>query len=416
MAPSVWDRYKIYILGAGAVLVAQTLLIAGLLVQRRRLRVSEAGLHESEARMNLAIEAGDLGIWIWDIAHNDIWASDVGRTLFGFGPSEPVQRDRLMERVHPDDREALQHAQTMALAGAHGGRYQAEYRLMAPDGGIRWIASRGRVEIDATGRPVLVRGTSREVTTRKQAERETVLLRQEIAHVGRVSMMGQLASSLAHEINQPLGSILRNAEAAELYLQDPSPDLEEVRAILADIRSDDERASRVIDRMRGLLKGQTLDTQRLDVGALVRDVVALVRVDAATRQVKLDVDVLDDLKPVRGDRVHLQQVLLNLILNGMDAVDGAGPEHRRLSVTARHNSAQAIEIGVGDAGPGIPADMLGQIFDPFFTTKPNGMGMGLAISRTIIEAHGGRLWVENKDGGGALFRFTLPIAEEAAAE
>ncbi len=155
------------------------------------------------------------------------------------------------------------------------------------------------------------------------------------------------------------------------------------------------------------------------MGALVGDVAALVRVDAATRQVKLDVDVPGDLPHVRGDRVHLQQVLLNLILNGMDALNGASAEDRRVSVTARLDAASGapiVEIAVDDAGPGIPADRLAQIFDPFFTTKPNGMGMGLAISRTIIEAHGGRIWAENKNGGGAAFRFTLPIAEEAAAE
>ena len=228
--------------------------------------------------------------------------------------------------------------------------------------------------------------------------------------------MGQLASSLAHEINQPLGAILRNAEAAELYLEHPSPDLEEIRAILADIRADDQRAGHVIDRMRGLLKRHTLDPRRLDVGALVGEVVALVRVDAVTRQVKLGVDVPGDVPHVRGDRVHLQQVLLNLILNGMDALDAARPEDRRIRVSARLDAAAIVEIAVDDAGPGVPADLLAQIFDPFFTTKPSGMGMGLAISRTIVEAHGGRLWGENKQGGGAVFRFTLPIADEATSE
>jgi C4-dicarboxylate-specific signal transduction histidine kinase len=253
------------------------------------------------------------------------------------------------------------------------------------------------------------------VTLRKHAEHEAQLLRQEIAHAGRVSTMGQLASALAHEINQPLGAILRNAEAAELFLQHASPDLDEVRAILADIRQDDERAGHVIDRMRGLLKRQTLDTGRLDVGALVGDVAALVRVDAATRLVKVDVDVPPDLPHVRGDRVQIQQVLLNLILNGMDALNGTRLEDRRVKVTARLDGAQLVEIAVGDTGHGIPADTLARIFDPFFTTKPNGMGIGLAVSRAIVEAHSGRLWAENRNGGGAAFRFTLPIAEEGAA-
>jgi signal transduction histidine kinase len=230
-------------------------------------------------------------------------------------------------------------------------------------------------------------------------------------------MMGQLASGLAHEINQPLASILRNAEAAELFLQHPSPDLDEIRAILSDIRLDDERAGHVIDRMRGQLRRQTPDTDRLDVDALVRDVVALVRIDAATRQVKLDVDLPAALPPVRGDRVQIQQVLLNLILNGMDALHGTRQEDRRVSVTVRADvvaAAPIIEIAVGDTGHGIPAEKLELIFDPFFTTKPNGMGIGLAVSRTIIEAHNGRLWAENRIGGGAAFRFTLPIAAEAA--
>ena len=147
-------------------------------------------------------------------------------------------------------------------------------------------------------------------------------------------------------------------------------------------------------------------------GALVSEVAALVRVDAASRQVKLDLVVPHDLPPVRGDRVHLQQVLLNLILNGMDALDEARPEDRRVGVTARLNGAQTVEIVVSDAGPGIPADMLDQIFNPFFTTKSHGMGMGLAISRTIIEAHDGQLWAENASTGGAAFLFTLPIADE----
>ena len=228
-------------------------------------------------------------------------------------------------------------------------------------------------------------------------------------------MMGQLASALAHEINQPLSAILSNAEAAERFLQRDRRNIVEVRAILADIRNADKRAAAVIERMRGLLRRHTVDTQRLDVSGLVGEVAALVRVDAATRQVKVEVDVPADLPEVRGDRVHLQQVLLNLILNGMDALDGARPADRRVSMTARCDGDESVEVVVGDGGPGIPAEMLGQIFDPFYTTKPHGMGMGLAISRTIVEAHGGKLWAENQAGSGAAFRFTLPIAEAVVA-
>jgi signal transduction histidine kinase len=216
---------------------------------------------------------------------------------------------------------------------------------------------------------------------------------------------------LAHEINQPLGAILRNAEAAELFMQHESPDLDEVRAILADIRKDDQRAGSVIDRMRGLLKRQNLDKRPVEVGELIGGVATLVRSDAAARHIKLELAVADHLPHVLGDLVHLQQVLLNLIVNGMDALDGAKGGDRRVRVTAELDGLKTIEISVSDSGPGVPADQLTHIFDPFFTTKPKGMGIGLAISRTIIEAHNGRLWAENRNDGGASFRFTLPIAE-----
>jgi two-component system sensor kinase FixL len=383
-----WAQLPIPVLIAplylGLVIVMASELSRDVLRASRLLRE----LRETEARMSLAVDAADLGIWNRDLARNEIWASHKWRQLFGFAPSEPLAFNAILQRLHPDDREEFRQADAMAVAGADGGKYQTEYRLMLPDG---------------------------DVTARKQAEQETQLLRQEIAHAGRVSMMGQLATGLAHEINQPLASILRNAEAGELFLQHPSPDLDEIRAILSDIRSDDERAGQVIDRMRGLLKRRTLDRARLDVSALVADVVALVRIDAATRQVKLDVDVPADLPFVRGDRVQIQQVLLNLILNGMDALHETRLEDRRVDVTARLDGAQSIEIAVGDTGHGIPADKLGQIFDPFFTTKPDGMGIGLAVSRTIVEAHRGRLWAENRNGGGAAFRFTLPIAKAGAA-
>jgi C4-dicarboxylate-specific signal transduction histidine kinase len=290
-----------------------------------------------------------------------------------------------------------------------------EYRLVLPDGDTRWVATRGRVEVDDDGRPALLRGATRDVTARKNAEQETQRLRQELAHAGRVSLMGQLASALAHEINQPLGAILRNAETANLLMRQAAPDLDELRGIVEDIRKDDERAAAVIQRIRGLLKRHALETQQLDVGVLVGDVAALVRGDAATRGVRLNVSVPRGLPPVAGDRIHLQQVLLNLILNGMDSLHATSADRRDIGVTARVEHAELVEVAVDDAGPGIPPTVLPQIFEPFFTTKPDGMGMGLAISRSIVEAHGGRLWAENKAGGGAAFRFTLRVAGEPPA-
>ena len=380
----------------------------------RRLQKSEAGLHEIEERMRLAIEAADFGVLIRDFARNEFWASDRWRALLGFSETERLDLEKIFGRVHPEDRDALQLMVERARSGY--GVYDADFRVVLPSGEVRWVATRGRVEFDGAGKPTFARSVVHDISRQKNAEEEAQNLQRELAHAGRVSMMGQLASSLAHEINQPLGAILRNAEAAELFMQEKSPDLDEVRAILADIRKDDQRAGNVIDRMRKMLKRRSLDKRPVDVRELVRDVAALVRSDAAKRQISLELNVADHLPAVLGDPVHLQQVLLNLIVNGMDALNGATRGDRRVWVTAALNEPKTVEISVRDSGPGIPSDQLTHIFDPFFTTKPDGMGMGLPISRSIIEAHNGRLWAENLRGEGASFRFTLPIAEQEFAK
>lgn len=224
--------------------------------------------------------------------------------------------------------------------------------------------------------------------------------------------MGQLTSALAHELNQPLGAILRNTEAAEIFLQNPQPNLTEVRAILADIRKDDQRAGAVIDRLRSLLKRRQLVSSRLDMREVVEDTVALARADAAAREVKLTLELPARLPPVIGDRVHLQQVLLNLILNGMDAMVAKPRERRLLTVRVVETGDGNLRVAVSDRGTGIAPEHAAHIFEPFFTTKPDGMGMGLAISGTIIEAHGGKIWTESNATTGTTFVFTLPLLEQ----
>lgn len=246
---------------------------------------------------------------------------------------------------------------------------------------------------------------------RRQAEVEILNQRTELAHVSRVSTIGQLTSTLAHELGQPLGAILRNTEAAEIFLQQEKPDLEEVRSILEDIRKDDQRAGSVIERMRSLLQRRSIEFKRLDIGEALAEAVALARHDAHTRQVKVVLEIPAKLPAVRGDRVHLQQVLLNLMLNGMDAMADGAKGARTLTVRAETTQDGGVQVSVSDCGTGIPPDKLERLFDPFFTTKPGGMGMGLAISNTIIEAHGGRIQGGNNATRGAIFKFTLPANE-----
>lgn len=244
----------------------------------------------------------------------------------------------------------------------------------------------------------------------RQAEAEILKQRAELAHVSRISMMGQLATALTHELNQPLGAILRNAEAAEIYLQDERPNLDEVRAILTDIRRDDKRAGNVIDRMRSLFRRQKLATGTLDLKDTIEDTLLMARPDAAARQVKLKVEIAPHLPPAQGDRVHVQQVLLNLILNGMDAMNSQPKARRVLVVAANATDHGNLRVTVADSGTGVSPEEARHIFEPFFTTKPNGMGMGLAISRTIIETHGGEIWMQSNGMAGTTFTFLLPPA------
>lgn len=370
-------------------------------------------LQEGERRMDLAAAAASLGLWTWDIISDQIWATGRARSLFGFSDSESLSLPRFMSALHPDDRDAVRRAIESSLSAE--GDYEVEYRVPLPDGRTRWIAARGQAERDSNGKPVRMRGVVLDITARRHSDLELQQLRGQLAHAGRVSMMGQLASALAHELNQPLGAILRNAEAAELFLQHEPPDLDELRAILADIRKDDQRAGDVIERLRALLKRRSIEQRTLALVDLLGEVAALTHPDAAARHIKVEIEAAPGLPAVTGDRVHLQQVLLNLMLNAMDAVEDAPAEERRVSVRAQRNGERIVEVAVSDSGHGIAPERLALVFEPFFTTKANGMGIGLPISRTIIEAHGGRIWAENNAQAGATFRFTVPVAEQTTA-
>jgi signal transduction histidine kinase len=249
---------------------------------------------------------------------------------------------------------------------------------------------------------------------RKQVELEAQRLRQAMAHIGRVSAMGELTASLAHELNQPLTAILNNAQVAQRFLAADPVDVGEIREILDDIVADDKRAADVIRRLRLLLKKGDLEYVSLDVNDVVNEVARLVMSDAAIRNVSMRVEPAPGLPRVRGDRVQLQQVVLNLVLNGLDATSEPGPGDQSLVIRTFTDGAAVVGVAVRDAGPGIPEKDAERIFEPLYTTKADGIGMGLAIARTIVDAHGGRLTAANNQKGGATFQFTLPVDKGAA--
>jgi len=369
-------------------------------------------LNDSRQRMDLITRAADLGLWEWDIETDEVWMNEGARARIGFDASEPVTFDKFLSRVRREDREGTRKAVLRAMESGH--ELQVEYRVTGPAGGTRWIAAHGEVVRSAAGGPVRMRGVSIDVTARKRDESELQQQRSSLAQLQRASAVGQLSTVLAHELNQPLGAILRNAETAELLLRNEPPNLEELRAIVADIRSDDERAAAVVARMRALLQRGNLQLERLDLRLLVNEVARLLRAEIHARNATLDLGMPDDLPDIQGDRVHLQQVLLNLLLNGLDAVRDLPEDRRRLDVSARQRGNEEVEVVVRDRGSGFQTEQISDAFEPFVSTKAEGTGLGLSISRTIIEAHGGRIWAENDSQGGATVRFTLQAAHKGA--
>src|SRR5437660_826780 len=316
--PGLWEQHRALIIGGISICFREALLIAGLVVNRIWRRHAELSLSESEDRVALAADAAQLGVWEIDAVTNKVWVSGKVRDLFQIAPGTGVDYAAFHERVHPDDQPVRDSAIKRAIETKGG--YEIEYRILLPDGTVRWISGRARCMSDGDGRSTRLLGVSMDVTERKRAENEAMEQRNELFHLSRVASLGQLSSSLAHELNQPLGIILSNAQAAQHMLGGDNPDIPELQEILADIVGEDLRAGEVITRLRALLQRGETRLLPVALNGIIEDVLHLLRSDLVARGVTVRTTFAEGLPDVAGDKVQLQQVVLNIITNACDAM------------------------------------------------------------------------------------------------
>jgi two-component system, LuxR family, sensor kinase FixL len=382
------------------------MLLAVVIDEERR---SKEALRENASLMGLAAEAGNLAMWVWDVSGNHVWMTERGRSLFGLEPGAPLDFAATFDRVHPEDRAARDEA--IARTVRTRGEYDVEYRLQQADGMARWIHGRGRCAATEDGAGPKLFGVSMDVTARKEAEAAAAQKRTELEHVARVATLGELTTTLTHELRQPLAAILTSTYVGERLLDAPEPDLPKVRSTLADISEVTRRAGDVVAGLRSMLKrgGAATDPTSVDVNDVIRIVERIAHGDANLHKVSVHLELSPHVRTVRGDSVQLQQVILNLMLNGFSAMSGAGPDGpRRLVVRTTSIDRSNLLIEVQDSGTGIAGDKLESIFEPFVTSKPEGLGIGLSICRSIIERHGGRISAANNPDRGATFSIALP--------
>jgi len=380
--------------------------IAGIAIERQR---AQETLREREARINLAAESANLAFWVIYPEQHTAWMSDNGRVLYGFDSTQPLNRDLICGRVHPDERAAVHAAFDHACASL--GIFESEHRLVLPYGQTRWVIVRGRCLQDEHGNLLELIGVTIDVSAQKQSELQLQLQREEMSHLNRVALMGEITASVAHELNQPLTAIANNASAARRFLERGNIDPVLLQQLLLDMVSDSQRAGEVIRGIRALAqKDKQIVRTTLNLNAVIADTVRLVSSDIQLRESVVTTEMDHSLPQVEAAPVQIQQVLLNLIMNALDAVDALPPAERRIIITTRSLKGESAEVTVRDFGAGLPKDRPDKVFDHFFSTKQTGMGMGLTIVRSIIEMHGGKITAENAPDRGACFSFHLPAA------
>jgi two-component system, LuxR family, sensor kinase FixL len=379
------------------------MLLAAVIEERSKGNMT---LREREERISLAAESANLAFWTINFEREESWMSDKGRAIFNFAPEEQLSRELFLSRVHPADRVAVDEAIERARASSQA--FEIEYRLLRPDGETRWLISRGSYLRDDQGQVNELIGVAIDVTAQVQANLELRLRREELAHLSRVALMGELTASLAHELNQPLTAIASNAAAGRRLLTLGSPEVKMLDELLADVASDARRAGDIIQGVHHFVRKSEGVRCAVNLNEIIREVLRLLRSDLLGRAAAVETELAPNLPPVDADPVHLQQILLNLLMNSLEAMHLTPAEKRRILISTKCE-AQSIVTSVRDYGAGLPKDDPCKVFTHFYSTKPTGMGMGLTIVRSILESHGGELAAENV-GDGARFSFRLPVA------
>ena len=373
---------------------------------------AEDALRRSQAYLTEAQRLSHTGSWAFEVAsRRGIHSSEEHFRLFGFDPGGDLPPwDEWQLRVHPEDRERAAAAMEQGIRDRTD--FETNYRIVHPDGTIRYAQTVGHPVFGPSGDLVEFVGTSVDVTERKQAEEALHKTQTELAHVARVTTLGELTASIAHEVNQPLAAIVTNGEVGLRWLDREVPDLAEVREALDDMISNGRRASEIIHRLRALSRKTETQKLALNINDAISEVIPLVQQEVLGHRVSLRLDLAPTLPAVLGDRVQLQQVVINLIVNGMEAMAPVTDRSRELVVRSQLDDSDQVLVAVEDSGVGIDPENAKQLFNAFYTTKSSGMGMGLSICRSIIENHGGRLWASPNAGPGATFQFALRSHQE----
>ena len=385
-------------------LIAQVTHIASIAIERAS---SEAALKRSEAFLGEAQHLSRVGSFAWRVAKNDITWSEQLYRIFQFDPQVPVTLDLIGTRVHPEDLTLLH--DMIARARSAASDFEYEHRLLMPDGSVKHLHLIAHGTKNESGEVEYI-GATQDVTQRRLADEALDKARSELAHVTRVMSLGALTASIAHEVNQPLSGIITNASTCLRMLDADPPNVDGARETAKRTLRDGNRASDVVTRLRALFSKKELTLESLDLNQAARDVIALSSNELQRNRVVLQLELPDDLPPVKGDRVQLQQVILNLLRNASDAMVAVDDRPRQLMIRTERDPGDRVRLTVKDAGEGFDSRTVDKLFEAFYTTKPSGMGIGLSVSRSIIESHHGRIWAEPNDGPGATFAFAIPCA------